>query len=65
MIQVTVEDAENPDSPLWQHKSQVKVAVLGLLANLVDNTEILKRVLDPEIQGPATLFMALMKESGS
>ena len=43
----------------------MKVAVLGLLANLVDHSELLKSVVHKEIKGPATLFMALMKEAGS
>jgi len=67
LMQVTIEDHSGDNSPdaLLQFKSQVKIAVLGLLANLVDHTELLKLVLDKEFKGAATLFMALMKETGS
>ena len=67
LIQVTIEDesGDNSTDALLQFKSQVKVAVIGLLANLVDHSELVKSVLDRQIKGAATLFMALMKEAGS
>ena len=48
---------------LIKQKGQIKVAILGLLANLVDSDQLM-RVVFAE-RGAATIFMAMLKESGT
>lgn len=48
---------------LLRHSTQVKIAVLGLFANLVDRESLLREVIAGK--GPATIFMALLKEQAS
>ena len=47
---------------LVREKTQTKVAILGLFANLVDKEKLMKNVLSEK--GAATIFMTMMKESG-
>ena len=48
---------------LLKYSCQVKIAVLGLFANMVDKASLLREVIAEK--GPATIFMALLKEPAS
>ena len=63
---VTLDESEDSQvmegDVLVREKTQTKVAILGLFANLVDKEKLMKNVLSEK--GAATIFMTMMKESG-
>ena len=61
---VTLDDEmESNDAPdaFVKEKTSTKIAILGLFANLVDHESLMKAALTGK--GPATIFMAMLKES--